>query len=120
MGVSLLGGGFPGIAELNSITRKTRADNRRHQGTRKLAKQLHGQQGASRLCPGWRSRRRVRRRSTDDQRARSLRQQAWRLRGVARELEPRFAADAVRIAVDLENEAIAIETVIARIAALSD
>jgi len=35
-----------------------------------------------------------------------MRQHAWRLRGIAPELEPRLAADLMRIASDLEYEAL--------------
>ena len=42
--------------------------------------------------------------------ARTMRQHAQRLRGMARELEPRLAADLMRIALDLDKAAIEIET----------
>ena len=42
----------------------------------------------------------------------TFRQHAWRLRGMARELEPRLAADLLRIALDLDKEAIEIESAV--------
>jgi hypothetical protein len=53
-------------------------------------------------------------------RGRTMRQHAWRLRAMARELEPRLGADLMRIAADLEDEALELETAVGRIVALSE